>query len=164
VLEIRLASSARDFVTARQLLRAYAAELPDHQGSEAALADVASLPGPYLPPSGGFYLAVLDGEVVGCVALSRFDAETGEIKRMFVQERARRHGAGRALLSRLQQDAQAAGYRRLRLGTIEEMVPAQRLYRAMGFVQIPDYRPSITTVDTLFFECDLSAIPREEKP
>lgn len=164
MLEIRLATSARDFVTARQLLREYAADLPDHQGSDAALADVAGLPGPYLPPSGGFYLAVLDGEAVGCVALSRFDAETGEVKRMFVQQRARRHGIGRALLFRLQRDARAAGYRRLRLGTIEAMLPAQRLYRDMGFVQISDYRPSLTTVDTLFFECDLSAIPREEKP
>lgn len=164
MLQIRLATSARDFVAARQLLRAYAAGLPGHQGSDAALADVDKLPGPYLPPQGGFYLALLDGEPVGCVALSRFDAEAAEVKRMFVAERARRHGVGRALLFRLQQDARAAGYRRLRLGTIEEMGPAQRLYRAMGFVQIPDYRPSITTVDTLFFECDLSAIPREEKP
>ena len=164
MLEIRLAVSARDFVTARRLLRAYAAGLPHHQGSEAALADVASLPGPYLPPQGGFYLALLDGDPVGCVALARFDAEAAEVKRMFVEERARRHGVGRALLARLQQDARAAGYRRLRLGTIETMVPAQRLYRAMGFVQISDYRPSLTTVDTLFFECDLSAIPREENP
>ena len=164
MLEIRLAVSARDFVAARHLLRAYAADLPDHQGSEAALGDVERLPGPYLPPQGSFYLALLDGDPVGCVALSRFDAETAEVKRMFVHTRARQLGVGRALLSRLQQDARAAGYRRLRLGTIEEMAPAQRLYRAMGFVQIPDYRPSITTVDTLFFECDLSAIPREEKP
>ena len=157
MLTITLAVTARDFVTARRLLRASAAYLPDHQGSDAALADVDNLPGPYLPPAGGFYLAALDGEPVGCVALARFDAETAEVKRMFVEERARRHGVGRALLSRLQQDARAAGYRRLRLGTIEEMTAARRLYAEMGFVQIPDYRPSRTTVDTLFFECDLTS-------
>jgi GNAT superfamily N-acetyltransferase len=155
MLTITLAVTARDFVIARRLLRAYAADLPDHQGSDAALADVASLPGPYLPPAGGFYLAALDGEPVGCVALARFDAETAEVKRMFVQERARRHGVGRALLARLQQDARTAGYRRLRLGTIEAMTAARRLYAEMGFVPIPDYRASHTTVDTLFFECDL---------
>src|ERR1044071_8540136 len=73
MLTLPLAVTARDFVTARRLLRASAAYLPDHQGSDAALADVDNLPGPYLPPAGGFYLAALDGEPVGCVALARFE-------------------------------------------------------------------------------------------
>ncbi len=156
MLTVTLALTARDFVIARRLLRAYAADLPNHQGSEAALADVDNLPGPYLPPAGGFYLALLDGDPVGCVALQRFDAESAEVKRMFVEERARRRGVGRALLARLQQDARSAGYRRLRLGTIEEMAAARQLYAELGFVPIPDYRASHTTVDTLFFECELT--------
>src|SRR5262249_45476086 len=123
---------------------------------EAALADVDQLPGPYTAPAGGFYLARLDGAPVGCVALARFDPTTAEVKRMFVHPNARRRGVGRALLARLQADARAAGYRRLRLGTIEEMTAARRLYAELGFVPIPDYRPSHSTVDTMFFECDLS--------
>jgi len=158
MLEICIAVTPEDLEAARELLRAYAAGLPDHQGSEAALADVALLPGPYTPPDGGFYLARLDGAPAGCVALQRFDAGTAEVKRMFVMEHARRRGVGRALLARLQEDARAAGYLRLRLGTLDEMTAAQRLYGEMGFVRIPSYRPN-ETVDTVFFECDLTRDP-----
>ena len=156
MLEVHLVATPDDLDAARELLRAYAAGLPDHQGSEAALADVDDLPGPYRPPGGGFYLARLGGTPAGCVALQRFDESTAEVKRMFVLEQARRRGVGRALLARLLDDARRAGYRRVRLGTIEAMTAAQQLYRDMGFVRIPDYRRD-ETVDTVFFECDLTA-------
>lgn len=158
MLTIVAATTPEDLECVRSLLRLYAAELPEHRGAEAALADVDHVPGPYRPPNGGLYLARLDGAPAGCVALAPWDASTAEVRRMFVLARARRRGVGRALLARLLDDARGAGYRTLRLGTLDEMEAAQRLYAELGFVRIPDYRPN-ETVDTVFFECDLTARP-----
>jgi GNAT superfamily N-acetyltransferase len=145
----------QDLDAVRELLREHAATVRHHAGAEAMLADAARLPGPYAPPRGCLYLARLDGSAVGCVALQPLDPTTGEVKRMFVLATARRHGVGRALMQRLLADARALGYRRLRLGTLDEMTAAQRLYQALGFVRIPRYRQD--EVDTVFFECDLTA-------
>lgn len=57
---------------------------------------------------------------------------------------------GRLYLARLD-DATALGCRTIRLGTLHEMTAAQALYRRLGFVQIPRYRPD-EMIDTLFFE------------
>jgi GNAT superfamily N-acetyltransferase len=46
----------------------------------------------------------------------------------------RGHGAGRALLQRVIDDARAAGYQGLRLETAVWMVEAHALYRSCGFV------------------------------
>jgi hypothetical protein len=54
----------------------------DFQGFEA---EVASLPGRYAVSQGGeLYLALWQGQPVGCTAYYRFDATTVELKRLFV--------------------------------------------------------------------------------
>ncbi|KPV50659.1 hypothetical protein SE17_25615, partial [Kouleothrix aurantiaca] len=47
-------------------------------------AELAGLPGKYAPPDGQLLLARADGAAAGCVALRRIDANTCEMKRMFV--------------------------------------------------------------------------------
>lgn len=156
ILEVRTAEELR---AVRELIRAHGNALRDHKGSEGVLADAERLPGPYAPPHGALYLAMLDGCPVGCVALQPIEARTGEVKRMFVRGEARRRGVARALMERLIGDARRKGYHRLRLGTLDEMAAAQLLYQALGFVRIPRYREN-EDVDTVFFECDL----RGEQP
>jgi len=73
---------------------------------------------------------------------------------MFVLSTARRLGVARALMERLLADAPRMNYRTIRLGTLQEMTAAQALYRQLGFVQIPRYRPD-EMVDTVFFERQL---------
>ena len=55
----------------------------------------ASMPGSYVPPRGGLWLAVHDGTGVGCVALRPLDDDSAEVKRMFVDEAWRGRGVGR---------------------------------------------------------------------
>ena len=153
MLKILQASSAEELDGVRAMIRAHAAGLRDHKGADGVRADAERLPGSYAPPRGRLYLATLDGRPVGCVALQPLDEVTGEVKRMFVLAMARRRGVARALMEQLMQDARVLGYHRLRLGTLDEMVAAQELYRTLGFVGIPRYRED--EVDTVFFECDL---------
>lgn len=156
MLEVRPVGSPEDLAAVRALVLAHAAALTLHAGVEQVTADAAALPGPYAPPRGRLYLALVDGVPAGCVALHELDAVTGEVKRMFVHPSARRQGVARALMERLLDDARALGYHRLRLGTLDEMTAAQALYRSLGFVLIPGYR-SDEQVDSVFFECDLTA-------
>jgi len=155
VLEVRAVETAEDLAEVRRLILAHAASLRHHKGVELVQADAAGLPGPYAPPRGGLFLAILDGAPAGCVALHPLDSTTGEVKRMFVLPAARRRGVARALMLRLLDAARRLGYFRLRLGTLDEMTAAQQLYRSLGFVPIPGYRVD-EPVDTVFFECELS--------
>jgi putative acetyltransferase len=86
-----------------------------------------------------YLLAWREGLAVGCGALRRLDATTGEIRRMFVTKQARREGVARALCARLEADAIALGYRRLVLETGVRQKPAMALYRASGFRRTPPY-------------------------
>ena len=83
---------------------------------------------------GSAWLVAYDGEdPVACGGLRALDAETVEIKRMFVTARARGRGHARALLAELERRAAAAGQRRLRLITTEVLREARRLYEDAGY-------------------------------
>jgi len=155
VLVIRSAESPADLEAVRRLILAHAAALTVHAGVEQVQADAVALPGPYAPPRGGLFLALLDGAPAGCVALHPLDAATGEVKRMFVLPEARGRGVARGLMDRLLAEASRLGYRALRLGTLDEMTAAQQLYRSLGFREIPGYRAD-EQVDTVFFERQLA--------
>lgn len=125
----------------QRCLRAYFDELPTVMGIEVFIPDLdpaaeASL---YLPPVGVCLLARIDGVAVGTVSLARLSADVGEVKRMWLAPSARGRGIGRALLSRLHQEAAALAYRRLRLDTHGDLIVARSLYTSFGYVEIPRY-------------------------
>ncbi len=156
MIEVLTAETPDAVEAVRFLVLAHAASLREHPGSEQVRADAEELPGPYAPPRGRLYLARLDSMPAGCVALRPLDGPLGEVKRMHVLTTARRNGVARALMQRLLADARQMGYHRVRLGTLSDMTAAQALYRELGFVEIPKYRPE-EMVDTMFFECNLQA-------
>lgn len=86
---------------------------------------------------GVFLVARLNGDPVGCGALRRLDAVTGELKRMYVEPRARGQGVGRRLLAELEHHARRLGLRRLVLETGDRQHEATRLYERAGFARIP---------------------------
>jgi GNAT superfamily N-acetyltransferase len=161
MIEVLVAESSADLTAVRLLILGHAAALRDHPGSDAVRADAERLPGPYVPPAGRLYLARFDGRAAGCVALRSLDATTAELKRMYVHPTARRRGIAKALVERVLTDAPGMGYQRIRLGTLDEMTAAQTLYRELGFVEIPRYRPD-ELVDTRFFECHLTGRPQAD--
>jgi GNAT superfamily N-acetyltransferase len=83
----------------------------------------------------GTWLVVYeDGAAIACGGLRELEPGVGEIKRMFVTERARRLGHGRRLLTELEAAATDAGARRVRLYTTEVLVEARALYASAGYV------------------------------
>ena len=100
-------------------------------------AELAGLPGRFAPPTGCLLLARLDGTPAGCVAFYGQDAQTMEIKRMFVRPEAWGHRIGKRLLDALLAEARAAGYSRFRLSTHRSLHHAQTLYRSAGFRDVP---------------------------
>ena len=85
---------------------------------------------------GAFLVATVDGEVVGCGAVRRLDDTDAEIKRMYVMPPARGRGAGRALLTALEDAARSLGATRLVLETGERLFEAVALYERAGFTTI----------------------------
>jgi nicotinamidase-related amidase/GNAT superfamily N-acetyltransferase len=88
---------------------------------------------------GAFLIVYRDGAAVGCGALRLLDAETAELKRMYVAPAVRGTGLGRRLLTALEAEARALGVRRLVLETGVRQAAALALYRATGFHPIPLY-------------------------
>lgn len=73
------------------------------------------------------------GRVVGGIFL--FDAGEGvaQIRQFFLDDVARGHGLGRALVGRFVAHARLAGYSRMRLWTQESLKGARTIYREFGF-------------------------------
>jgi len=63
-------------------------------------------------------------------------------KRLYVRPPLRRRGVGRALVSRLLDEARAIGYTSLRLDSAGYMTAAHALYRSLGFREIAPYAGS----------------------
>jgi putative acetyltransferase len=88
---------------------------------------------------GTFLIVYQDGTPLGCGALRLLDAETAELKRMYVSPSVRGRGLGRRLVAALEAEARALGVRRLVLETGVRQAAALTLYRATGFQPIPLY-------------------------
>ena len=50
------------------------------------------------PGKGAILVAEIDNRIVGCGMIREIAPRIGEIKRVFVEDRARGHGAGKALM------------------------------------------------------------------
>jgi putative acetyltransferase len=90
-----------------------------------------------LPTADVFLIARLDDAAVGCGAVRFLDADTAEVKRMYVAPAARGDGVGRQLLDGLEQFARGRGAHRLVLETGPLQVEALALYQRAGFAPTP---------------------------
>lgn len=151
------AATLADLDDVRTLFREYQRWLGRDLCFQGFEAELAALPGRYAPPSGRLYLAEAGGALVGCIALREFAPGVSEMKRLFVRDSARGTGVGRLLAERVIADAREIGSACMRLDTLSDsMVAANRLYEALGFVDIPAYY-SNPMPDVRYMELDLGA-------
>jgi putative acetyltransferase len=106
-----------------------------------------------------FFIARLDEVAVGCGGVALF-ATFGEVKRMYVREKARGRGVARALLSRIEVETTKSGLDVLRLETGDRQLEAVRLYEAAGFRRCDAFGQYASMAPraiatSLFFEKDL---------
>ncbi|MCT2280725.1 GNAT family N-acetyltransferase [Micromonospora chalcea] len=86
-----------------------------------------------------YLAAVVGGRAVGCGGLQALDADTGELKRMYVRPAFRGRGIARQLLVALEELAFRAGHRTVCLETGTYLPAAISLYRSSGYEPIPVY-------------------------
>ena len=89
--------------------------------------------GKIIAKGGMIFMAVRDGQTVGCVAMIRMPDGGYEVAKMTVSEELRGAGLGKRLMQACIEAGQAAGAPRLYLETNSSLAPAIGLYRAMGF-------------------------------
>jgi len=97
---------------------------------------------------GAFLVIYQAGTPVGCGAVRRVDADTAELKRMYVSPAVRGKGLGRRLVAALEAEARALGARRLILETGIRQTAALALYRATGFQPIPLFGEYLRSPET----------------
>jgi GNAT superfamily N-acetyltransferase len=162
LLSLTSTPTAAQLAAVRALFRQYAESLDFDLGFQGFAEELAGLPGDYSPPRGRLLLAMSgageEGAAAGCVALRPLEAEICEMKRMYIPPAFRGRGLGRRLAERLISEARQAGYRRMRLDSIDFMQEALGLYRSLGFRDIPPYRYN-PIPGAVFLELDLAAGP-----
>jgi ribosomal protein S18 acetylase RimI-like enzyme len=116
--------------------------------------ELSDFPLPYLPPTGALLIARCDGQLAGSIALRGYDAACCEMKRLYVRGNFRGLGVGGALADAIIGTARSMGYQCMRLDTLPGMDDAQRLYRSLGFKEIPAYYEN-PIAGTKYLELDL---------
>lgn len=137
-----------DYAAAAALFREYAAWLNidlRFQHFEEELMELRSM---YAKPFGGIILCRDGGECIACTAIRNMDAQNAELKRMYVKPSFRGKGIASTLLRMALQLAKDCGYKKLKLDTLNTMLPAMALYKKYGFKEIPAYyhNPNPTAV------------------
>lgn len=98
-----------------------------------------ALPHEVRPPAGEFFVAYLHGEAIGCGAVKHHADAPAEIKRMWIDPRARGLGLGRRLLEVLEACARSGGARIAHIETSSVLPEAIGLYRSSGWVEVPRF-------------------------
>ncbi len=153
-MNVSVAIEPFDSVDARRLVGALDVEL-------SLLYEPQQRFGPNLKPEhlkpglGTFVVARTDGRAVGCGALRRLDASSGEVKRMYVDPEVRGRGVAKHVLARLELAAAELGIRRLVLETGIHQAEAIALYSRAGFRSVPCWGEYAGSPTSVCFEKDL---------
>lgn len=87
-------------------------------------------------PGSTIYVARIDGRIVGAATLTvlvTLVGQMGYLEEVVVDEEARGHGIGKALIHAVLDDAQARGLDCVELTSRSERAAANRLYQSVGF-------------------------------
>lgn len=109
----------------------------------------------YGEPKGRLILAYWNNEIAGTIALTPLEeAGVCEMKRLYVKPAFRSFKIGGQLVDQILQQAQEAGYTKMKLDTLTKLVAACELYRKRGFQETtPYYNNPLSNV--VYFEKQL---------
>jgi ribosomal protein S18 acetylase RimI-like enzyme len=115
----------------------------------------------YFKNGAGLWLAWLEKEVVGCIALRAMPQFTdgGEVKRLYVKPEYRGRGIAAALHDALQSYATNSGYRWLYLDTADNMTSAIRFYEQQDYQRCARYNENPQA--TIFMRKELGTPPEK---
>jgi N-acetylglutamate synthase-like GNAT family acetyltransferase len=120
--------------------------------------DLNSISEYYQINNGNFWIAKIDDQIIGTIALLDIGNLNGAIRKMFVNKnyRGREFGVGQMLLNTLMDWTKCKGFKEIFLGTTEKFIRAQRFYEKNGFKEIdkqelPESFP-VMAVDNKFYQ------------
>ncbi len=102
--------------------------------------DLDDIEGAYLKNRGDFLVGTENGEIVVIGAIRKNTDTCGELKRLRVRQDCQRQGYAEAMMRRLEERAKELGYRELILDTLAGNLPAQKLFKKLGFTELPHER------------------------
>lgn len=140
MIKIAQAENGTDIENASTLFREYEAWLGLDLCFQGFEEELRYLPGKYAPPEGRLYLAFVNDDLAGCIALRKLADGICEMKRLYLRENARGKGLGNMLIEKLIAEARLIGYKTMRLDTYPpKMAKAVKLYESHGFRSISPY-------------------------
>lgn len=81
-------------------------------------------------------IAYDDNLPAGCVSFRKYDAESAEMKRLYVKKIYRKKGIAYTLIKMIEKSAKDKGYKYMVLETGESLEKAMSLYQKMGYTII----------------------------
>lgn len=126
--------------------------------------DLTDIAGFYQHGAGNFWVAEVDGNVVGTIGLLDIGGGAAALRKMFVSApfRGKSHAAARSLLDELLRWAATQRLQYIYLGTTDKFLAAHRFYEKNGFREItraslPASFP-VMSVDTKFYSLSLQPL------
>jgi len=117
----------------RELAPAHLKDAFERYIARSLLEEIDRIPAYYGERRGSFWVATGQSEIVGMFGLERADQTTAELRRMYVDPDARRHGVGRSMLAFAEDVARRDECRLMVLSTSELQPAALALYRNCGY-------------------------------
>ena len=118
--------------------------------------DLAHVERSYLQrPGNNFWIAEMDGQVVGCIGAYRRDDEEAEIRRLAVDRSARRRGVASKLLDQAEEFCRDAGYARAIVWTANHMTAAIAFLQRRGYHELEDHTFPHTSLTLYLYALDL---------
>ena len=124
--------------------------------------DLENIPDFYQQKAGNFWVALVDKQVVGSIALIDIGNGQSALRKMFVAKayRGKDKGIAQALMDTVMDWCRVKNISEIYLGTVSILIAAQRFYTRNGFAEIakedlPKAFP-LMVVDTHFFSIKLN--------
>jgi GNAT superfamily N-acetyltransferase len=143
--DVTLAVELADARVSLALQQAFFADIAERYPGWVPASSQSVEPSDLAPPNGVWLVAYLDRRAVGCGGLQRLEADTAEIRRLFLDESARGRGIGRRLLAELESHARHLGYRSVRLTTGDDQAEALRMFQTADYREIPPFTDGVFT-------------------
>lgn len=154
-MRVRAADFPEDLPLVQSLFEEYAKSLHVSLCFQNFGEELATLPGRYAAPLGGLWIAEIEKEPVGCIALRPLPQGRAELKRLYVRPGHRGLKIGEKLTRHAIEAALEKGFQWVCLDTLPSMEQAIALYLKLGFREIEPYYSS-PVPGALFFDLQLS--------
>lgn len=139
MIEVERVRTPEQWKVLHELIQEYATTLGFSLEFQHLEDELSRLPEVYGHPAGAAFLASDNEGYCGCVAFKELETGVCEMKRLYVRESCRGQHAGRLLAETVMVEARTAGFRVMRLDTLQSLRAAVRLYKNLGFYDIPPY-------------------------